>query len=62
MGGTRGYLKGPMEQRKGIVQMYTASIQQIGRALRDEGENIFFIYRHCTRNISFLDILIIFNE
>ena len=24
-----------MEQRKGIVQMYTASVQQIDRTLRD---------------------------
>ena len=27
-----------MEQRKGIVQMYIASVQQIGRTLRDKGE------------------------
>ena len=31
-------LKGPMEQGKGIVQKYTASVQQIGRTLRDKGE------------------------
>ena len=27
-----------MVQRKGIVQMYTASVQQIDRILRDKGE------------------------
>ena len=31
-------LKGPMKQRKGIVQMYTAIEQQIVRTLRDRGE------------------------
>ena len=31
-------LKGPMKQRKGIVQMYTASVQQIGRTFWDKGE------------------------
>ena len=32
-------LKGPMKQRKRIVQMYTASVQQIGNTLRDKGGN-----------------------
>ena len=27
-----------MEQRKGIAQKYTASVQQIGRTLRGKGE------------------------
>ena len=30
--------KGPMEQTKGIAQKYTASVQQIGRTLRDKVE------------------------
>ena len=30
--------KGPIKQRKRIVQMYTASVHQIGHTLRDKGE------------------------
>ena len=40
--GNAVYLKnghGPIEQRKGIVQKYTASIQHIGRTLRDKRES-----------------------